>query len=31
MNLAELKEALAADKDKAEKFEQALAGDECKA
>jgi hypothetical protein len=31
MTLAELKEALEADKEKAEKFEQALAGDECKA
>ena len=31
MNLAEIKAALAADKEKAEKFEQALASDECKA
>jgi predicted ribosomally synthesized peptide with nif11-like leader len=31
MKLMELKEALAADKDKAEKFEQTLAGDVCRA
>ena len=31
MKLVELREALEADKEKAEKFEQALAGDECKA
>ena len=31
MTLVELKEALAADKDKAEAFERALAADECKA
>ncbi len=31
MKLMELKEALAADEDKAEKFKEALAGDECKA
>jgi hypothetical protein len=31
MKLMELKEALAADKEKAEEFKKALAGDECKA
>jgi hypothetical protein len=31
MTLDELKEALAADKDKAEKFKEALASDECEA